>query len=109
MVSIHWLRLCVRLRHRPRWRHLRLSAAITAKLFCRARLLNATGKVLIPHIPAATLRASGLTQVAKPETPVLINNNKAFHQLLLEGVKVAVTTRTVAKNQNRLRAVGGFC
>jgi len=40
-----------------------------------------------PHIPKATLEHVAL-QVAKPETPILIKNNKAFHQLLLEGVKV---------------------
>ena len=40
-----------------------------------------------PHTPVATLEQVAL-QVAKPETPILIKNNKAFHQLLLEGVKV---------------------
>ena len=40
-----------------------------------------------PHIPEATLEQVAL-QLAKPETPILIKNNKAFHQLLLEGVKV---------------------
>ncbi len=40
-----------------------------------------------PHIPVATLEQVAL-QIAKPETPILINNNKAFHRLLLEGVKV---------------------
>jgi type I restriction enzyme R subunit len=43
--------------------------------------------VINPHIPAATLEQVAL-QIAKPETPILINNNKAFHQLLLEGVKI---------------------
>ena len=40
-----------------------------------------------PHIPLATLE-NVAQQLAKPETPILIKNNKAFHQLLLEGVKV---------------------
>jgi len=40
-----------------------------------------------PHIPVATLEQVAL-QLAKSETPILIKNNKAFHQLLLEGVKV---------------------
>lgn len=40
-----------------------------------------------PHIPVASLEQVAL-QVSKPETPILIKNNKAFHQLLLEGVKV---------------------
>ena len=44
-------------------------------------------EVINPHIPIATLEQVAM-QVAKPETPVLIKNNKAFHQLLLEGVKV---------------------
>lgn len=44
-------------------------------------------EVINPHIPVATFEQVAL-QVAKPETPILIKNNKAFHQLLLEGVKV---------------------
>lgn len=44
-------------------------------------------EVINPHIPVATLEQVA-AQVANPETPVLIKNNKAFHQLLLEGVKV---------------------
>lgn len=50
------------------------------------RLLDRLG-VINPHIPAATLEQVAL-QVAKPDTPILIKNNKAFHQFLLEGVKV---------------------
>ncbi len=44
-------------------------------------------EVINPHIPVATLEQITI-QLAKPETPILIKNNKAFHQLLLEGVKV---------------------
>ncbi len=44
-------------------------------------------EVINPHIPVATLEQVAI-QVGKPETPILIKNNKAFHQLLLEGVKV---------------------
>ena len=40
-----------------------------------------------PHIPVPVL-ADVAVQVTKPETPVLIKNNKAFHRQLLEGVKV---------------------
>lgn len=40
-----------------------------------------------PHIPQSTLESVS-DQIAKPETPVLIKNNQAFHKLLLEGVKV---------------------
>jgi type I restriction enzyme R subunit len=50
------------------------------------RLLSCL-EVINPHIPVATLELVAI-QVAKPETPILIKNNKAFHQLLLEGVKV---------------------
>lgn len=50
------------------------------------RLLNRL-EVINTHIPIATLEQVAL-QIAKPETPILINNNKAFHQLLLEGIKV---------------------
>ncbi|CAA0123060.1 Type-1 restriction enzyme R protein [BD1-7 clade bacterium] len=44
-------------------------------------------EVINPHVPAATLEQVAL-QVTQPETPILIKNNRAFHQLLLEGVKV---------------------
>ena len=44
-------------------------------------------QVINPHIPLATLEQVAL-QVAKPETLILIHNNRIFHQLLLEGVKV---------------------
>ncbi|MBU2994114.1 type I restriction endonuclease subunit R [Octadecabacter sp. 1_MG-2023] len=43
--------------------------------------------VINPQIPSVTLEQVAL-QLAKPETPILIKNNKAFHQVLLEGVKV---------------------
>ncbi|WP_415905873.1 type I restriction endonuclease subunit R [Neptuniibacter sp. QD48_55] len=44
-------------------------------------------EVINPHIPVATLEQV-VAQIEKPETPNLIKNNKAFHQLLLEGVRV---------------------
>ncbi len=44
-------------------------------------------EVINPKIPMATLEQVAL-QIGKPETPILLKNNKAFHQLLLEGVKV---------------------
>lgn len=53
------------------------------RLLSRLELIN-------PHIPAATLAQVAL-QIARPETPILINNNKAFHRWLLEGVKVEFT------------------
>lgn len=43
--------------------------------------------VINPEVPEAALEQVAL-QLAKPETPILIKNNKAFHQKLLEGVKV---------------------
>jgi type I restriction enzyme R subunit len=50
------------------------------------RLLTALQKIN-PHIPLATLEEAAIT-VTKPESPVLIHNNRAFHKLLLEGVPV---------------------
>lgn len=44
-------------------------------------------QIINPHIPVATLETVA-QQIAQPETPVLIKSNKAFHQFLLEGVKV---------------------
>ena len=38
------------------------------------------------HTPLSVLESVS-QQIAKPETPVLIKNNRAFHKLLLEGVK----------------------
>lgn len=55
------------------------------------RLLSCL-RVINPHIPVATLELVAI-QVAKPETPILIKNNKAFHQLLLEGVKVVYRSK----------------
>ncbi len=56
------------------------------QIILRERLLTRL-KVINRHIPVATLEQVAL-QIAIPESPVLINNNKAFHRLLLEGVKV---------------------
>jgi type I restriction enzyme R subunit len=40
-----------------------------------------------PHIPVATLEQVA-QQIAKPDSLTLIKSNKAFHQFLLEGMKV---------------------
>jgi type I restriction enzyme R subunit len=56
------------------------------QIILHSRLLNRL-EAINPHLPIATLEQVAL-QIAKPATPVLINNNKAFHQLVLEGVKV---------------------
>ncbi len=50
------------------------------------RLLTQLQKIN-PHIPVSVLKTVS-HQIAKPETPILIKSNKAFHRLLLEGVKV---------------------
>lgn len=50
------------------------------------RLLTALQKIN-PHIPIATLEEAAQA-VTKPESLVLIHNNRAFHKLLLEGVPV---------------------
>jgi type I restriction enzyme R subunit len=44
-------------------------------------------QIINPHIPVTVLETVA-QQIAKPETPVLIKSNRAFHQFLLEGVKV---------------------
>ncbi|GAB1256157.1 type I restriction endonuclease subunit R [Aurantivibrio plasticivorans] len=56
------------------------------QIILSSRLLECLVRIN-PHIPVSTLEQVAL-QVAKPETPILIKNNKAFHQMLLEGVKV---------------------
>jgi type I restriction enzyme R subunit len=43
--------------------------------------------IINPHIPNDVLEVVA-RQVAKPITPILIKSNKAFHQFLLEGMKV---------------------
>jgi type I restriction enzyme R subunit len=50
------------------------------------RLLTQLQKIN-PHIPVSVLEIVS-QQIATPETPILIKSNKAFHQFLLEGVKV---------------------
>ncbi len=55
-----------------------------------ARLLSALQKIN-PHVPIATLEQVAL-QIAKPDSLTLTKNNKAFHQILLEGVKVEFKT-----------------
>lgn len=50
------------------------------------RLLKSL-QAINPNIPSATLEQV-VSQISKAETPILIKNNKAFHQFLLEGVKV---------------------
>lgn len=53
------------------------------------RLITCLQKIN-PHIPLETLEEAALT-VTKPESLVLIHNNRAFHKLLLEGVSVEYT------------------
>lgn len=62
------------------------------QVILHGRLLGSL-KQINPHIPEATLEQVVL-QIATPETPILIINNKAFHRLLLEGVKVEFKDRT---------------
>ncbi|WP_395004859.1 type I restriction endonuclease subunit R [Undibacterium sp.] len=68
------------------------------QIILQVRLLSALQKIN-PHIPVATLEQVAL-QIAKPETPILIKNNKAFHQLLLEGVKVEFKSQELDANGN---------
>ncbi|EAT16356.1 type I site-specific deoxyribonuclease, HsdR family [Desulfuromonas acetoxidans DSM 684] len=52
----------------------------------RGRLLTALQKIN-PHIPLESFEDAAET-ITKPESPVMIHNNRAFHKLLLEGVPV---------------------
>uniref|UniRef100_UPI0018A137CF type I restriction endonuclease n=1 Tax=Vibrio parahaemolyticus TaxID=670 RepID=UPI0018A137CF len=52
----------------------------------QARLVSAL-ETLNPNVPSDTLIEVAKT-VATPQTPVLIKNNKLFHQYLIEGVPV---------------------
>ena len=56
------------------------------QVILRARLL-AQLEVINPHIPLDALEQAIVT-ITHPETPILIKNNKQFHQYLLEGIKV---------------------
>ncbi len=61
-------------------------------------------EVLNPHIPVPSLEQVAL-QVSKPETPILIKSNKAFHQLLLEGVKVTFKDVEGKENTDYVRLI----
>lgn len=50
------------------------------------RLIAVMQKINL-HIPFTVLEEAALA-ITKPESPVLINNNRTFHRLLLEGVPV---------------------
>jgi type I restriction enzyme R subunit len=50
------------------------------------RLLSALQRIN-PHLPPAVLEEAALV-LTKPESPVLLHNNRAFHRLLVEGVPV---------------------
>nr|AXQ86861.1 type I deoxyribonuclease HsdR [Escherichia coli] len=52
----------------------------------QARLVSAL-ETLNPNVPSDTLIEVAKI-VATPQTPVLIKNNKLFHQYLIEGVPV---------------------
>ena len=56
------------------------------QIILTGRLLTALQKIN-QHIPLATLEEAAQA-VTKPESPVLIHNNRTFHKLLLEGVPV---------------------
>jgi type I restriction enzyme R subunit len=62
------------------------------------RLLDALQKIN-PHIPFESLEEAALA-VSKPEYPILIKNNRAFHKLLLEGVPVVYFEGDVKKHDH---------
>ncbi len=67
------------------------------------RLVDRLG-VINSHIPAATLEQVA-RQVATPETPILIKNNKAFHRYLLEGVKVTFKDKNGEEKTDYVRLI----
>ncbi|USD21389.1 type I restriction endonuclease subunit R [Microbulbifer variabilis] len=56
------------------------------QIILHKRLLSSL-EVINPQVPLSTLERV-TQQIATPETPILIKNNKQFHQWLQEGVKV---------------------
>lgn len=56
------------------------------QIILHERLLSQL-KLINPHIPVSTIEQVALS-LGKAETPILIKNNQAFHQALLQGVKV---------------------
>ncbi|BBM01471.1 type I restriction endonuclease subunit R [Microbulbifer sp. GL-2] len=56
------------------------------QIILHERLLSRL-EVINPQVPLSTLERV-TQQIATPETPILIKNNKQFHQWLQEGVKV---------------------
>ncbi len=65
------------------------------QILLHERLLSQL-QIINPPIPLATLEQVAI-QIAKADTPILIKNNKGFHQLLLEGVKVEFKDNGVSK------------
>ncbi len=52
-----------------------------------------------PHIPLTILEEAALA-VTKPESPVLIHNNRSFHRLLLEGIPVEYSDGDEIRNDH---------
>jgi type I restriction enzyme, R subunit len=67
---------------------------LTDRLLAALRRIN-------PHIPLAILEDAAQA-VTKPESPVLIHNNRAFHKLLLEGVPVEYRDNDEIQNDHVL-------
>lgn len=57
-------------------------------------------EVINPQIPLATLEQVALT-LSQAETPILIKNNKAFHQALLQGVKVEYKVGDIENGESK--------
>ena len=73
------------------------------QIILNARLLESLVRIN-PHIPVATLEQVAI-QIAKPETPILIKNNKTFHQMLLEGVRVEYKNENGEDNHDYARLI----
>lgn len=68
------------------------------------RLLDALQKIN-PHIPRATLEDQIIPTITKPETPVLIHNNRQFQQYLLDGIKVEYTNNHDEKKTDHVQLI----
>lgn len=76
------------------------------KVVLHGRLLSQL-KIINPNIPNDVLERVVL-MLSQAETPILIKNNKAFHTLLLEGVKVEFKDRSGEEQTDYVRLVDFF-
>jgi len=68
------------------------------------RLLDALERIN-PYIPKATLEEQVVHILTKPEHPVLIQNNRSFQRLLLDGVPVQYTNEDDKKKADHVQLI----